>query len=280
MARTLGIAAFEFKVDAAEAFARTRSFGVTHCELVTPADVTASNVAQVRGAAKEHGVFVTAVASLAKPNMTDDDAGEHLALLDGSIELAAALDAPYAITYFGGHPTRPVEEGIERYARLVKTSIQRAAELGVTVLIENHFSHAPGEATNTAQGCVDLIQAVDNTAFALNFDHCNFAIGGQDLIAAYEQLRPYIHNVHVKDARPYDPVADVDYDGRIVTDLVYGQFIFVPVGEGITDNEAVLRRVVDDDLTVPITVEVHVPPRMIDSTFEAGLGFCRSMGVS
>lgn len=280
MARTLGAAAFEFKTDPATAFARTVELGVTHCELVTPADVTPSTVADVARAAANQGVQVTAVASLSKPNTTDDDeAAEHIGLLDDSITTAAALGAPFAITYFGGHPSRPIEAAIERYARLTAKSIARATDLGVTVLIENHFSHAPGEATNTAQGCVDLVQAVDSPAFAVNFDHCNFAIGGQDLLAAYEALKPYIRNVHVKDARPYDPVADADYDGRIVTDLVHGRFIFVPIGEGITDNAAVLGRVIADGLDVPVTVEVHVPERLVGRAFEAGLAFCRSMGL-
>lgn len=280
MARTLGIAAFEFKSDPADAFARTRALGVSHCELVTPADVRAENVGEVARAAQEAGVAVTAVASLSKPNMTDDDARLHIDLLDDTISLASRLGAPHAIVYFGGHPTRTEQEGIERYARLTKGSVQRALDLGVTVLIENHFSHAPGEATNTAQGCIDLIQAVDSPAFALNFDHCNFAIGGQDLGDAYERLRPYIRNVHVKDARPYDAVRDAGYDGRIVTDLVHGEFIFVPVGDGITDNETILHRVVEHDLQVPVTVEVHVPDRMVTATFQTGVAFCRAMGVA
>jgi sugar phosphate isomerase/epimerase len=279
MTRTLGLAAFEFKTDPAGAFEQTAALGVQTCEIVTPADVTPATAEAVRRVADEHGVRVTAVASLSKPNTTDDDAEGHIELLDDSIIAAAALGAPFAITYFGGHPTRSVPEAIERYARLTRRSMARAAELGVTVLIENHFSHAPGEATNTAQGCLALVQAVDSPAFAVNFDHCNFAIGGQDLVDAYQLLKPHIRNVHVKDARPFDPELDADYDGRIVTDLVQGDFIFVPVGEGITDNDAILSRVVADDLDVPVTVEVHVPERMVTKAFEVGLEYCRSRGV-
>lgn len=278
MARSLGIAAFEFKTPLPVTFARTAALGVRHCEIVTPADATLASLPQARALSREHGLSITAVASLTRLNSADDP-GETLALLDESVEIAAGLGAPHAITYFGGHPSRPAAEAIERYASLIQPTLKRASDLGVSVLIENHFSHSPGEVTNTATGCADLISAVGADNFGLNFDHCNFAIGGQDLLTAYELLKPYIRNVHVKDARAVDPVADADYDGRIVTDLNRGEFLFVPVGDGITDNEAILDRVVRDDLEVPVTVEVHVPDRMLELAFARGLALCRERGV-
>lgn len=278
MPTSLGIAAFEFKRPFAEAFSLTSDLGVRHCELTTPDDITMDNVGQVAEAAARHGIAVTAVASLTKPNATEDLAAT-LAVLDESIEIAAALGAANVITYFGGHPTRSLDEAVERYVKAIGSTVELAGERGVGVLVENHFSHAPGEVTNTARGCRDLVEAVGSDVFAVNFDHCNFAIGGQDLTEAYDLLKPYIRNVHVKDARPYDPVADRAYDGRIVTDLVHGEFIFVPVEEGITDNDTILDLVVGDGLDVPVTVEAHVPERLLADTFARGLTYCRRKGV-
>jgi len=278
MSRSLGIAAFEFKTSLREAFRRTAGHGVRHCELVTPADVTLQSLPEAADLAAEYAVAVTAVASLTRLN-SPGDVGKTIALLDQSIEIAAGLGAPAVITYFGGHPDRPQEDAIERYAKLIRPTLDHARSLGVSVLIENHFSHAPGEVTNTAEGCAKLISAVGADNFGLNFDHCNFAIGGQDILAAYELLRPAVRNVHVKDARSFDPVADAEYDGRVVTDLARGEFRFVPVGDGITDNGPILDRVVADDLQVPVTIEVHVPDRMVDTAFARGLALCREKGI-
>jgi sugar phosphate isomerase/epimerase len=278
MERTLGIAAFEYKAPLADAFARTAALGVHACEIVTPADVTLASLPEAAALARERGLSVTAVASLTRLNSADEPGGT-LALLDESVRIAGGLGAPYAITYFGGHPSRPAAEAIERYASLIRPTLALADRLGVTVLIENHFSHSPGEVTNTARGCADLISAVNADNFGLNFDHCNFAIGGQDLMAAYELLRPFIRNVHVKDARAVDPVADAGYDGRVVTDLARGEFRFVPVGDGITDNDYILERVVADELSVPVTIEAHVPERMLDTAFTRGLALCREKGI-
>jgi sugar phosphate isomerase/epimerase len=279
--RTIGIAAFEYHRPVDEALIRVRKLGVGHCELVTPGDVTPETARSTAAVAAETGVTVTAVASLSKPNTIDDDGdvAPMLRLLDDSIEAARLLGAPFAITYFGGHPTRGEAEAIDRYARLVAPSIRRAEDAGVTVLVENHFSHAPGEVTNTAAGCRDLVQAVGSDHFAVNFDYCNFAIGGQPLVEAYDVLRPYIRNVHVKDARPVDPARDADYDGRIVTDLVHGEFRFVAVGDGISDHAAVLSRVVADDLPVSVTIEAHVPDADLDECFRRGLALCRGEGL-
>ena len=278
MGRPLGVAAFEFKVPLREAFRRTLSHGVRHCELVTPTDVTLASLSEASDLAEEFGVTVTAVASLTRLNSAEN-VKDTIALLDQSIEIAGGLGAPAVITYFGGHQERQPQEAIERYAKLIQPTLDLARVNGVNVLIENHFSHAPGEVTNTADGCAELISAGDAENFGLNFDPCNFAIGGQDIVAAYERLRPVIRNVHVKDARPFDPLADAGYDGRVVTDLVRGDFLFVPVPDGITDNDAILSRVVADELEVPVTVEVHVPDRMVDGAFSRGIAFCRDRGI-
>ncbi|MDR5700851.1 sugar phosphate isomerase/epimerase family protein [Agromyces aerolatus] len=278
---SVGIAVFEYAQPIGEALERAAALGVSQCELAVPNNLTSATREEAARAVRERGFTVTSVASLSKPNSvdSDEDTARMIALLDESLTAAEAVGAPFAIAYFGGHPTRPIDEGIERYAKLVERSVRRAEDLGVTILIENHFSHAPGEATNTAQGCVDLIHAVGSPAFALNFDLCNFAIGGQPFEDSYRTLKPYIRNVHVKDARPYDPVTDADYDGRIVHDLVHGAFMFVPVGQGITPNGELLDRIADDGLDLPITIEGHVPDDRIDDCFRAGLDFVKGRGL-
>ena len=198
-----------------------RALGATSCELATPGDVMPATAGAVADAVGRAGVRVTAVASLSKPNLPGGEA-DGLQLLEDSIRCAEALGARFAIAYFGAHPERAAAEAIARYAELTRPCLELAGDLGVTVLIENHFSHALGDVTSAPEGCAELIGAVGSTSLGLNFDPCNFAIAGIDLSAAYAHLRQVVRNVHVKDARPFDPERDAAYPGRIVEDVTVG----------------------------------------------------------
>ena len=281
MAMKLAIGMFDYDLPLDEAIGRVRSLAVSHVELVAPRNVTLENVNDVKERLDASGISVTAVATLTKPNMVDDwsEVSNTIQLLSDSVRIAARLGAERAITYFGGHPTRQHDEAIERYVELVGPALTVAEGEGVDILIENHFSHAPGEVTNTAGGCLELVGAVDHPQFAVNFDPCNFAVGGQDLGEAYEVLRNVIRNVHMKDTVPFDVVIHADYPGRVVTDLEQGDFIFVAMGDGITDNASVLARLAKDGYDGPVSVEAHTPQYTLDDVFAVGRDFCLAHGV-
>jgi sugar phosphate isomerase/epimerase len=274
----LGIAAFEYALPIREKLARVAHLGASCCELAVPGDVSVDTADSVAEAVAASGIEVTAVASLSKPN-APDGTETGLRLLDDSIRCADAIGARFAVGYFGGHPSRPAGEAIARYRELTRAAVELAGELSVTILIENHFSHAPGDVTSGPAGCAELIAAVDSESFALNFDPCNFSIAGVDVADAYATLRNVVRNVHVKDARPYDPVDDADYPGRVVEDLRYGKFIFVPVGDGIAHNTAVLQALIRDGYSGPVTIEAHTPADTLDDVFARGLAYCRETGL-
>jgi len=275
---SIGLAGFDFKLPPEVLFKEIKSYGINRCELVTPGDIDRLNATQVLTYARESEVEITAVGSLSKPNLGEDPTAA-LELLKNNILVADKIKTERVITYFGGHETRDKKEAISRYAKLIKPLVDLAEELGIKILIENHFSHAPGEVTNTAEGCIELVESVNSPNFAINFDACNFAIGGQDIMTAFKLLEPYIYNVHVKDAQKFDPVKDANYEGRVVKDLVYGDFLFCSVGQGITDNESVIHSLIAENMDVPVTVEVHVPERLLRSTFQAGIDHCRDWGL-
>lgn len=272
--RAYGVAAFEYQLPLDEKLARVVSLGADCCELATPGDITTDTAASCAVAIASSGARVSAVCSLSKPNSPGgEELGLHL--LEESIRCASALGAVSVIAYFGAHPDRSDSEAINRYCDLVRPLVDMAEAEGITILIENHFSHAPGDVTSGPEGCARLIAAIDSPCFALNFDPCNFAIAGLDVVSAYEMLRPFVRNVHVKDARQYDPVVDADYPGRVVEDTNRGRFIFVPVNEGITDNTVILEALVRDGYSGTITVEAHTPQDTLDDVFARGLAFCQ-----
>ena len=281
MTMQLAIGMFDYDLPLDEGIARMRRLGVRRVELVCPKNVVIADAETVRKHLAEAGLETSAVATLTKPNAVDDpeEVAMTLDLLQESIRVAAILGASRAITYFGGHPTRSHNEAVERYVELVGPSLEVAAEHGVDVLIENHFSHAPGEVTNTPGGCRELIEAVGHPNFALNFDPCNFAVGGEDQVEAYDRLKDLVRNVHMKDTLPFNPDEHSDYPGRIVTDLHRGDFIFAPMGTGITDNQTVLKRLNADGYDGPVSVEAHTPQDTLDEVFAIGRDYCLANGV-
>lgn len=273
----LGIAAFEYGLPTQELLSRLQLLGVRQCELVTPGDVTPAQVADVGAAFSTSGVRVTAVASLTKLNSVDDPE-PTLRMLDDSIECAGALKAPFVITYFGGHPERSPGAAVQRFAEQIQPSIERAASEGVTILIENHFSGIGGDVTASVDGCRRLLETVASDHFALNLDACNFSIGGEDPVHAAAVLREHVRSVHVKDGRPLS-AADSDYTGRTVE--VNGErYRFVPVGEGITDNTAVMERLLETSYSGPVTIEAHTPTPTLDDVFRQGMSLCRRVGIT
>lgn len=277
----LSIGMFDYELPLEAAIERVKTLGARGVELVAPKNVSLDNVDVVLGHLDAAGLTTTAVATLTKPNAVDDPKAiaSTISLLSDSVKIAARLNATRVITYFGGHPTRRHREAIERYAELVAPVLRLANDEGVDVLIENHFSHAPGEVTNSARGCLELVHTVDDPHFAVNFDPCNFAVGGQDLSDAYDVLRDVIRNVHMKDTVPFDPAVHSEYPGRVVTDLERGEFIFVAMGEGITDNASMLQLLATDGYDGPVSVEAHTPQESLDSVFAKGRDFCLAHGV-
>lgn len=278
----LAIGMFDYDLPVSESAARVQKLGVGLVELVCPRNVTSSNSSEVRKQLEFSGLQTSAVATLTKPNATDDEkeVANIIELVAESARTAAALGATRAITYFGGHPSRGRDEAISRYVELIQPALDVASDVGVNVLVENHFSHAPGEVTNTARGCLDLVEAVDRLNFGVNFDPCNFAVGGQDVVEAYDILRSVVRNVHMKDTVPRDPDAHANYPGRVVTDLVRGDHIFVPMGQGVTDNATVLARLAADNYGGPVSVEAHTPQETLDDVFRIGRDYCLDHGVS
>lgn len=274
MYTNLGLAAFEYKQPIGQVFQQISNLGMKQCELVTPEDVRMGNVHEVLELMKEFKISVTAVTSLTKLNSTDD-IKKTQEIINESILCAAQLGAPFVVTYFGGHHTRTPEEAIKLYKESIKPCLKLAEENNITILIENHFSHAPGEVTNTAQGCLELLQLIDSKYFQLNFDPCNFVIGGEEFYPyAYEKLKPYIKNVHMKDTVKYDFTIHSDYKGRIVNDLNQGDFIFVKLGSGILNGDQFLKQLLQDGYKGPITIEAHTPGSTLNDVFRIGIQYC------
>jgi sugar phosphate isomerase/epimerase len=81
---------------------------------------------------------------------------------------------------------------------LLKELADTAAQADKILVFENP-PNAGTAAVGTAQECLEALRSVGSPHLRLNLDPGNFGAHGEDALAAYETLKEYVGNVHVKD---------------------------------------------------------------------------------
>jgi len=133
----------------------------------------------------------------------------------------------------------PEGDNADGYAEEVLGRIKRMAEhaqsVGITLLHENE----KGVFGDLAHRCLLLAKEVNNPNFRLIFDFANFVQCKQNVMEAYEMLKPYIAYYHVK-----DEIAATSES--------------VPAGQGDGQIEAILRLALQDGYQGFLSLEPHL----------------------
>ena len=195
-------------------------------------DITADKAREVRGKLDDAGLRVWSVGSpIGKIDIVNGDFAAHLDKLRHTLALAAELGARNLRMFSFYLPAGAPEAWRGKVFDQVGEMLRVAEGSGVTLCHENE----KGIYGDCAARCLELHQAFP--ALAGVFDPANFVQCGQDTLAAWELLRPYIKYLHIKDALA---------DGRVV-----------PSGKGVGHVRAIL-----DDFRArggrDVTVEPHL----------------------
>ncbi|WP_320128614.1 sugar phosphate isomerase/epimerase [uncultured Sphaerochaeta sp.] len=78
----------------------------------------------------------------------------------------------------------------------LREMVQEFSREGITVLHENEKDIYGDSSLH----CLDLLNTIDNRYFRAIFDFANFVQCQEDPLEAYELLKPYIEDFHIKDA--------------------------------------------------------------------------------
>ncbi len=155
------------------------------------------------------------------------------------LEFAHAIGARIVNTIAG--PTL----GLEGFRANIPAIGRRAAELDLTLALENH-----GDLVDHGRQIVEFIERIGIPAVRVNYDTGNawyYAKGGFDPAAELAEVAPVVAHVHLKDPRVDD-----------------GVMRWVALGEGVLDLEAVGRILRDRLPTAPISVELSLRQRSRD----------------
>jgi len=176
--------------------------GISGLELWYPWQVEEPRAEAVRTMLAERGLSVRCVSS--PSYLHGEPTGKGYALIESSIRVAAQVGATHVNTYFGHGGDGDDRHAARTYATLATPLLDKAAEAGVTVVLENEFDgfgHDPEhyDISRRAESLLHLVEVVDHPAFQLNFDAANFACAGEDVAKAAALLAPHVRYVHVKD---------------------------------------------------------------------------------
>ena len=188
--------------------------------------------------------------------------------LNGAVEAAAALGAPIVNCYLAGIAT-------ELFVAAVAPAAARAAERGVTIVLENEAHDDSGPAANMRA----IADAVGSPGFGLQYDPCNYYHANEEPYpAAYEATRPHIRSVHLKGGCHYDPAARPrDHKGgtmRGSEDRFIG-YTFLP--DGVVNADGVVRRLAADGYAGYVTLEPHVDPADALAYYEVEVPYVRGL---
>ncbi len=157
------------------------------------------------------------------------------------------------------YPDLSQAEGLERVAACYAEVLPRAAELGVVLVIENHYKdgywHYPEFAQKMDVFLQVLAMVPDSEWFGVQYDPSNALVAGDDPIALLDAVRDRVVTMHASDRylAAGATLADLrSADGSIgyLDDLRHGV-----TGEGLNDYDAIFTRLAAAGFTGWVSIE-------------------------
>lgn len=221
-----------------------RAEGIRYLDLrsvdgVNVLDFSDAQVMQMERALADGGVRVAAIGSPIGKVPIDAPFDEHLARFERALALAEGFDTRFVRIFSFYGPAGAGEGWPDGYRGEVITRLQAMTERARArdiVLVHENEKDIYGD---TVHRCVDLLQTVADSHFRAAFDPANFIQCGQTPYPiAYDALRAWIGQVHVKDALT---------DGQVV-----------PAGDGVARWPEILAGLRKDGYDGFLSLEPHL----------------------
>lgn len=204
-----------------------------------------------------HGIGISAIASPVgkAPINADFDAerGRFRRALAAARRLDTALVRLFSFFVPGGRYRLYRDEVVRRLAAFAR----EAERAHVTLALENE-SYVYGD---TAERCLDLIEAVGSTSLRMTFDPANFVqVGVRPYAEAWPLLKPYVVHMHIKDAVAVDRTGVLPYPARVPEERLMDS-VRLP-GEGRGELRSILRDLSARGYGGFLTLEPHLERRL------------------
>lgn len=166
----------------------------------------------------------------------DDDFEAHFELYKRTVEIAKKMNTPYIRMFSfwfreGTNPDDYKDVVVERLTRMIDY-----ARANNVILLHENEKDIFGD---TIARCKFLMEKLYCDNFKAVFDFANFVQCGEDTWNAYNELRPYIAYIHIKDA-------------------LYSNGSVVPPGQGDGQLEKILGAMFQDGYDGFLSLEPHL----------------------
>jgi len=166
------------------------------------------------------------------------------------IGMTKALGGSYCRVLSGQRrPELSIEEGIELAAESIKACLPYASDLGITLILENHYKDdfwAYPEFAQKMNVFCKLVSYIDHPNFGVNYDPSNAFLAGDDPVELLKRVSARVVTMHASDRYLIEGTLD---DLRKEEDGVLGyakRLRHGEIGKGLNDYDAIfteLKRV-------------------------------------
>lgn len=180
------------------------------------------------------------------PDFTHPDSSYRAAQIEkekGWIRMTAALGGQYCRVLSGQRrPEVDRSDGIHYAADAITACIPFAQDHGVTLVIENHYKDnywTYPEFAQHADVFCDLVDAIEDSGFGVNYDPSNTLIAGEDPIELLERVKDRVITMHASDRYLLEGTWDdlrheeMDVEGY-ASRLCHGE-----IGKGLNDYDKI-----------------------------------------
>ncbi len=119
------------------------------------------------------------------------------------MEMTASLGGKYCRVLSGQRrPEVSREEGIQYAVSSIEACLPLAEELGLTLIIENHYKDNYWDYPEFAQMAdvfCDLVSRIDSPFFGVNYDPSNTILAGEDPLELLERIKHRVVTMHASD---------------------------------------------------------------------------------
>ena len=162
------------------------------------------------------------------------------------IEMAHSLGASYCRVLSGQRrPGLTVEDGLTMAAGCINSCLPHARELGVTLILENHYKDDFWEYPEFAQKMdvfCELVNRIDHPNFGVNYDPSNTFLAGEDPLELLDRIAYRVVTMHASDRYLTEGTIE-DLRREELGALGYAKRLrHGEIGKGLNDYDAIFSK--------------------------------------
>jgi len=219
-----------------------------------------ANWPKIRRAVEDTGMVIPMMC--ASPDFTIPDAALRKKEVEHeikAIEMSAALGAKYC-RVLSGQRRKDItrEEGMGYVVDSINACIPTAKDLGITLIIENHYKDdfwTEPEFAQMMDVFVDLVSRIDSPYFGVNFDPSNAIAAGEEPLELLEKVKHKVLTMHASDRYLANGTIE---DLRKAEGGTAGYVSFFKhgvIGRGLNDYDAIFKTLKDVGFDSWISIE-------------------------